>query len=85
MCDLVISDLLWFNNPGNSLYGECYMSVWEICAFCCWMENSINATEILFIGGVNQLFFIFVFCLIVLSLAESGLFNSSSHCGLILI
>ena len=53
MCDLVISDLLWFNNPGNRLYGECYMSVWEICAFCCWMENSINATEILFIGGVN--------------------------------
>ena len=28
---------------------------------------------------------LFVFCLIVLSVVESGLFNSSNYCGLILI
>ena len=35
--------------------------------------------------SVSSSISLFVFCLIVLSVVESGLFNSSSYCGLILI
>lgn len=65
-------------NQNIVLSGKCSICAWMPCIFCfCWVACSINVDYILLVDSLVQFFCILAdFLLVVLSIAESRVFES---------
>ena len=56
---------------------EFYMCIRKECVFCCCgVECSINVKYIKLVQGVFSSFYLLIFCIVVLSINERGMFTA---------